>query len=61
MRLALETLIGSGQIEDACKIISSPNYHETEVLTDVPVMWYIEEGHLASMTYTENIQCIDML
>lgn len=38
MRFALENLISSGQIEEACEITSSPDYHETEALKDVQLV-----------------------
>lgn len=66
MRLALENLISSGQIEDACKIISSPDYHETEALKDVQLICKIyeleqenavkEQLHLAHASYAETFE-----
>lgn len=63
MRLELEKLISSGQIEEACKIFDSPDYHETEALKEVHLICQIykleqenavkEQLHSAHALYAE--------
>lgn len=66
MRLALEELISSGQIEEACKIFASSDYHETDALREVHLVCQIyeleqenavkEQLHSAYASYSETFQ-----